>query len=202
MIGLFIPLILLLILILMLIIPCIIQVSMDNNEVNIKLILFKVIKIKIKEKTTYEKLKKGRRLRNKVPLKKIIEIIKESLPSINYLASRTEVNVEFNGILGLSSADKTALTIGILNMLLYSVEGFLHNYFKSYTGQYDINPDYANEKLEYCVFVEASILPIYIVVFSIKWLKVLLKYKKYILRKGGASNARSSNRRIDENYNG
>ncbi|MDF2674841.1 MAG: hypothetical protein K0R09_3109 [Clostridiales bacterium] len=72
--------ILLLLLILLLFIPVIIQVYIYNNEVTIKLVLLKVIKINIKEKAIFDKFKKSKGLKKKVPLKKIIKILKESLP--------------------------------------------------------------------------------------------------------------------------
>ena len=194
--------ILLFLLTILLCFPVIIQVCINNNEITIKLILLKVIKINIKEKTILEKLKKDSKLRPKVPLKKIIEIVKESFPSIKYLATKTEVNVKINGTFGFSSADKTALTIGMINILLYNLESIIQSCFKKYMGEYNIIPDFVYEKLEYSISTEVRIVPVNIIVFLIKWLKVLLKYKKYILRKGGASNAGSSNRRIDENYNG
>lgn len=195
----FIPAVLLVIL---LCISIILQVFIQNNEITTKLIIFKVIKINIKEKTTFEKIKKRRALKEKVPIKKIIEIINESLPGIRYLASKTDINIRINGTFGLSSADKTALTVGIMNMILYIIEGIIKNYMKGYTGEYNFIPDYANETLEYSLFAEIKVKPMNILVFLIKWLKILLKYKKYIIRKGGASNAGSSNRRINENYNG
>lgn len=194
--------ILLFLLTILLFIPVIIQAYINNNEIIIKLVLLKVIKINIKEKTILEKLKKNRKLKAKVPLKKIIELVKESFPSIKYLASKTEVNIKVNGTFGLSSADKTALTIGIINILLYNLGNLIEICFKKYVGEYNINPDFVYEKLEYSISAEVRIIPINMIVFLIKWLKVLLKYKKYILRKGGASNAGSSNRGIDENYNG
>lgn len=179
-----------------------VQILIHNNDLTIKLVLLKVIKINIKEKTTFEKLKKSRRIKEKVPIKKLIEIIDKSLPSIRYLVSKTEMDIKINGSLGLSSADKTALTIGILNVILFSMESFLKNYIKKYKGEYNLSPDFVNESLEYSISVEVSVKPLNIIAFLFKWLKVLLKYKKYIIRKGGASNAGSSNRRIDENYNG
>lgn len=202
MIYVFILLILFFILLVLLFIPVIIQMNIHNNGISIKLIILKVIKIKIKEKTTLEKLKKSKVVKDKVPLKIIIEIVNKSLPSINYLASKSKVRIRINGTIGLSAADKTALAIGILNMLLYSMEGLLRNYLKYYSGVYNINPDFSQERLDYSILGEVSVLPAYITVFCFKWLKVFLKYKKYIIRKGGASNAGSSNRRIDENYNG
>jgi hypothetical protein len=194
--------ILLFLLVFLLFIPVIIQTYISNNEITIKLILLKVIKINIKEKTILEKLKKDNKIKAKVPLKKIIEIVTESFPSIRYLACKTEVNIKVNGTFGFSSADKTALTIGIINILLYNLGSIIENYFKKYTGEYNIIPDFVYEVLVYSISAEVRILPVNIIIFLIKWLKVLLKYKKYILRKGGASNAGSSNRRIDENYNG
>lgn len=186
----------------LLFIPIIIQAYFNNNELTIKLILLKVIKINIKEKTILEKLKKDSKFKKKIPFKKIIEIVKESLPGIRYLSSVTKVNIKVNGTFGFSSADKTALTIGIINILLYNIGSIIQSCFKKYNGEYNIIPDFVNEKLEYSISAEVHIVPVNIIVFLIKWLKVLLKYKKYILRKGGASNAGSSNRRIDENYNG
>lgn len=188
--------------VLLLYIPVIIKIFIQNNELTIKLVLLKVIKINIKEKTTFEKLKKSRIKKDNVPIKKLIEIVIKSLPSIRYLASRIKISIKIIGTLGLSSADKTALTIGILNIILYNMESIIRNYVENYTGEYKLTPDFVNEVLKYSTSVEIHIKPVNVIVFLIKWLKVLLKYKKYIIRKGGASNAGSSNRRIDENYNG
>lgn len=188
--------------VLLLYVPVIIKILIHNNELTIKLVILKVIKINIKEKTTFEKLKKNRIKKDNVPIKTIIEIVIKSLPSIRYLASRIKINIKIIGTLGLSSADKTALTIGILNVILYNMESIFRNYLKNYTGEYKLTPDFVNEVLKHSTSAEVYIKPVNVIVFLIKWLKVLLKYKKYILRKGGASNARSSNRRIDENYNG
>lgn len=202
MVYVFIALILLLLLIILLFIPVIIRCNINNNDISIKLILLGVIKIKIKEKTTFEKLKKSEKIKHRVPFKKLIEIIRDSLPSVKYLASRLRIRVSLEGTIGLSTADKTALSIGILNLLLYSLEGFLRNYLRHYTGQYSINPDFTGERLRFNVLAEARVMPVHMIAFSIKWLKVFLKHKKYFIRKGGASNAGSSNRRFNENYNG
>ncbi len=186
----------------LLFIPVILRVNINNNNISIKLILLGVIKIKIKEKTTFEKLKRSNKEKHRIPFKKLLEIIRDSLPSAKYLALRLRVRVNLNGTIGLSTADKTALSIGIINVLLYSLEGFLRNGLRHYTGHYCINPDFTGEKFSFNVLAEARVLPAHIIVFCIKWLKVFLKHKKYIIRKGGASNAGSSNRRINENYNG
>jgi len=200
MVYVFIALILLVLFVLLLLIPVTIRCNINNNDISIKLILLGVIKIKIKEKTTFDK--GSWKEKQRVPFKKLLEITRDSLPSVRYLASRLRFKVNLNGTIGLSTADKTAVSIGIMNALLYSMEVFLRNYFCNYTGQYSINPDFTGEKFSINVLAEARVLPVHIIAFSIKWLKVLLKHKKYIIRKGGASNAGSSNRRINENYNG
>ncbi|MDF2674842.1 MAG: hypothetical protein K0R09_3110 [Clostridiales bacterium] len=82
------------------------------------------------------------------------------------------------------------------------MESIIQIYFKKYNGEYNIIPDFVYEKVDYIISAEVRIKTINIIVFTIKWLRILLKYKKYILKKGGASNAGSSNRRIDEIYNG
>lgn len=202
MVYVYIAFILLFLFIILLFTPVIIRGNINNNDISIKLILLGVIKIKIKEKTTFEKLKDSNKKKRRIPFKKLIEITGDSLPSVRYLAKRLRVKVNLDVNIGLSAADKTALSVGIINMLLYSLEGFLRNYLGYYFGKYSINPDFTGERFVFYILAEARVIPLHIIAFSIKLLKVFLKHKKYFLRKGGASNAGSSNRRINENYNG
>lgn len=194
--------ILILIFALVMFIPIVIRVYLNDNKLSIKLILLKVIKIKIKEKTTFEKLKKEKIVREKVSVKKIIKIVKEAMPGFRYLISKTTLNIDINGSFGFSTPDRTALTYGIVNMIIYNLDSLLQIYLKKYRGSYNINPDFSNEKFEYSIYGEVKLKLFNISVFLLKMLKLILKYKKYIIKKGGASNDRSSDRRIDENYNG
>jgi hypothetical protein len=202
MIYLLILLILVIIIILAFIIPIHTLIFAENNEIEIKLILFRVIKINIKEKTTVEKMKKNKVFKRKIPLKVLIKIAKKLMPYLKRTAEKTKLKLEINIAFGLSSADRTAIVCGLINMFIYNLTNIFDIFLKRFSPSYNIIPDFVNERFDYKIKADISIKMFSLLVFSIHALKILLKYKKYLLKKGGAHNGRTSHRRFNENYNG
>ncbi|QCX32658.1 hypothetical protein FDN13_02485 [Caloramator sp. E03] len=151
----------------------------------INIILFKVIKIKINEKNKLRKKNKASKFN--VPPKIIIDIAKKSLPSIGYLINKSNINVDFSLTFGFSAPDKTALTYGLINAIIYSFDCFLSNTAKKFYSTYKIVPDLKNEKIELYLDFKIYIKLFFVLAFFFKLLKVLLAYKYYFKIKGGVA---------------
>lgn len=177
---------------------------LQNKTIKINLIILKVIKFRLKVKANKSKVKKLNKTlldEKKINVKKIFEILFESLYKIKYLLSKTIYKIEINYNFYFLSIDKTALLYGILNTFIYSIEMILINTFKEYRGDYNLIPDFKNEYNTIDIKASISIRNIYIIIFVFKMLPILLKNKNLIKKKGGEWNG-SSNTRINENNNG
>lgn len=128
-------------------------------------------------------------------------ILPDTLKKIQYLLSRTMLYIELKCRFFIIEPDKTALLFGIMNMLVYTLETVLADKFGKLSGKYNLYPDFDEKENEITVNAVVSIRCIYIFIFIIKMLPILIKYKRSIKNEGGEFNE-SSNRSINENYNG
>jgi hypothetical protein len=196
-------LILLVILGLALFIPIGTLVLVENTNIIIKLVFFRVIKIKVFDKTKVKKSKKAvRKLRTKIPLEILLEIARKILPHIKRLMLKMNIRTDMELEYGLSSPDKTALLYGALNALIHSIDNVLKYETKKYLGRYKIEPDLNNQLLNIKFNLEVYTQLIHLIIFTFHALKILIKYKSYFKKEGGALNDRSCNRRTYENHNG
>lgn len=170
---------LLMLLVIFLILPAHFKIKIAQSEVSIKLIFINVIKIKLKEKTKNEKIKKDKIIFSELNFNEKKKLLKSIFPSFKYLAAKAKVEVDLKGTIGLSTADKTAIVVGIINMIIYNFEGLFHNIFKKYNGNYKISPNFTKEILEYGLSFEVSTFSFYIIIFLIKFIKEFKSFKKY-----------------------
>lgn len=185
-----------------------IKLNLKNKDLKINIIFFSVIKIKIKAKTKKDKkgnlnviLKAKSVGKGKFDIKSILNFMLESIDSIRYLLSRVILKIDADCIFYLFSPDKTAIMYGAINSIIYNIHMVLIKELKEYKGEYNIKPDFNNKKNNINIETIFTIRNIYIVLFIFKILPLLLKYRKIFKNKGGGLNE-SSNRRLDENYNG
>lgn len=159
-----------------------INISQDK-KITINIILFKVIKIKINEKNKLRKKNKASKFN--VPPKVIVEIAKKSLPSIGYLINKSSINIDLSLTFGFSAPDKTALTYGLINSIIYSIDCYLSNTAKKFYSSYKIVPDLKNERIDFYIDFKIYIKLFFVLAFFFKLLKVLFAYKYYLKFKGG-----------------
>lgn len=172
-----------------------VRIKIYDKIIDVHLILFKVIKLCLYDKT---KKRTGKKAIRKVDnINYYIKFSKETYPETKYILSKTKVLVNFTFTFGLESADKTAMLYGMINAILQSMNNIFKYIFKSYEGKYIISPNFNNAKKDINTNISIKVRPIYIL---IKLFKIIKKNKK--IKKGGALNARTSNRRANENYNG
>jgi hypothetical protein len=184
-------------------IPVGIAIYLENTDIIIKLVVFRVIKIKIFDKTKVKKSKKAaRKLRKKIPMEVMLEIAGKILPYIKRLVLKMNIRINIELEYGLSTPDKTAVSYGIISALVNSIDNILRYETKRYYGSYKIEPDLNNEKLNIKFSSEIYTLFIHMVIFAFHALKILIKYKSYFKKEGGAINDRSCNRGTYENHNG
>lgn len=187
-----------LLLLLILLMKVVILIEIQKKEFQLNIILFGVIKINLTDKTKGRiKEKAEKQIKLKLDdIKDIWEFTKDVLPEIKYILSKITIETKLNIKFGFSSADKTAIAYGLINGIIYSNENYLKLLFRDYRGEYSIYPDFKSEEKIITGYIYLKTRFIYMI---FKSLKILKKYKK---RKGGVLNVRSSDRRINENYNG
>ena len=198
-------LIILVLIILLLISKIKISIDILNSCVKINIIIFRVIKIRVfdKTKTVAKPLKKAKKIKkNKFTADVILKLIKDMLPQIKYLLRKTDVKINMDFKFGLQYPDKTAELYGLINCLLYSVENVFRAFLHSLSSKYNIVPDLNHETLNLKSKLDFSFKFVYLIIFVVKSAKIIFKYKSYFKNKGGALNVGTSNRRTHENYNG
>lgn len=198
-------LIILVLIILLLISKIKISIDILNSCVKINIIIFRVIKIRVfdKTKTVAKPLKKAKKIKkNKFTADVILKLIKDMLPQIKYLLRKTDVKINMDFKFGLQYPDKTAELYGLINCLLYSVENVFRAFLHSLRSKYNIVPDLNHETLNLKSKLDFSFKFVYLIIFVVKSAKIIFKYKSYFKNKGGALNVGTSNRRTHENYNG
>lgn len=180
-----------------------IKFILNNKNLKINLIIFRVIKINLKAKA----IKRGEKFKSSIndfkniKNKDILNIANVILHKAQYLFSKMLLNLNVKCDFYILSPDKTAILYGVISSFIYNMEKILINEFKIYKGAYYFNPDFATQKNNIEIEVYMSIRNIYIIIFVIKTLPMMFKYKKLLENKGGELNG-SSNRRSNENYNG
>ena len=183
-----------------------IKVSIDilNSYIKINIIIFRVIKIKVfdKTKTKADEKKTKKAEKNKLTAGVITGLIKDMLPKIKYLLRKTDIKVDMDFKFGLKYPDKTAEFYGLINCLLYSFENVFRASLHSYKSKYIILPDMNHETINFKLKSDFSFKFVYLIIFVVKSAKVIFKYKSYFRSKGGALNVGTSNRRAHENYVG
>lgn len=198
-------LIILVLIILLLISKIKISIDILNSCVKINIIIFRIIKIRVfdKTKTVAKPLKKAKKIKkNKFTADVILKLIKDMLPQIKYLLRKTDVKINMDFKFGLQYPDKTAELYGLINCLLYSIENVFRAFLHSLSSKYNIVPDLNHETLNLKSKLDFSFKFVYLIIFVVKSAKIIFKYKSYFKNKGGALNVGTSNRRTHENYNG
>lgn len=194
--------ILLLVILLIVFMPLEVYVHMEHNHVDVNIRLFKFIKIELSRKTKDKVQKEGRLRFKDIPFEVIKEVYHKSIPNFKYILKKLKIKLKVNFDYGLSAPDKTAISYGIINSLIYSVDNLIGIYLKKFEREYTIIPDMKNKKLEYQVTISVYTWSINLLVYGFKMLPILFKYRKYFIKKGGDKNVRTSNTGANENYNG
>lgn len=154
-----------------------------DKKIIANIVILRVIKINIYDKN--KRRKKNKASKNNIPPKIIIEVFKESLPSLKYFIEKSSLYIRLDLIFGLSSPDKTAITYGLINSFIYTLDCFLKNTSKKVDSSYNITPDLKDKRLEVCLDFNLYIRLFRVITFILKLLKVLLRYKSYFKSKGG-----------------
>jgi hypothetical protein len=182
-----------------------IEISYLENKFKFKFIFFEVIKIKLKAKTKRVKRKVKEVARKKLDLKVLGEIVYHNLYIFRYILSKIEMNIKVECIFSIYSPDKTAITYGLINPIIYSLHTLLSCTLKEYNGQYSFKPNFNNnnEGINIKIGIESKIgiRNIQIVVIGCRMLPKLLEYRKKVKIKRRKLNE-SPDRRFNENYNG
>ena len=184
-------------------------IAAEPSTLKITIKLLKVIKISIVDKTKgehgREKLTKTSDiLKKKVPFssKDLLSMVKELKEPLKSLLSKLQVELYTGFIYGLSSPDKTAISYGVINSLIYSLDLYLHKLMGKYKGSYTITPDLNKPSFDYKIKVSIAFRLFTLLPSIIKLLKTILKQKKLQQRKEGMKDGRASHRKLNENYNG
>ncbi|SKA82277.1 hypothetical protein SAMN05443428_104186 [Caloramator quimbayensis] len=154
-----------------------------DKKVVINIILFKVIKIKINDKN--KKRKKNKGLKINIPPKIILKILKESLPPVKYLIEKSRLYIKLDMTFGLSSPDKTAITYGLINSFIYTLDCFLKSSSKKVDSSYNIVPDLKDKRIDVFLDFKISIRILNVFSFLFKLLRIFLHYKSNFKFKGG-----------------
>lgn len=196
-------LLLIIVVILLMKINIVFEASPANNKVRI--VIFRLIKINIIDKTKKEhgrldaeKIKKEA-LYKKIDLRSMVKDLKDP---IKELSSKLQVDLKFRLVYGLSSPDKTAISYGILNSLIYSFDLGIKSLVKKYCGTYKIYPDMKKPAFDYNIEVRLSFRIFSILPSISTMLKLVLIPIYKAKRKEGMKDGRTSNRKLNENYNG
>ncbi|MCX7884432.1 MAG: DUF2953 domain-containing protein, partial [Caloramator sp.] len=154
-----------------------------DKKIIANIVIFKVIKINIYDKN--KRRKKNKTSKSNIPPKIISELLKESLPSLKYFIEKSSIYIRLDMVFGLSSPDKTAITYGLINSFLYTLDCFLINTSKKVNSSYNITPDLKDKRFELCLDFNLYIRLFRVIIFILKLLKALIRYKSYFRSKGG-----------------
>lgn len=171
-----------------------------NKDVDANIILFRVIKININDKN---RIRTQKKVKHKIDIQPnlAVKLFKKMKPHIKYLLSKTKIKIKLDIIFGLFSPDKTAITYGIVNSIIYTFDNVLRSKTKRFDSIYNITPDFNKSIFDTSLELEIYARVFNLLVFTFKALIILFKNRSYFKRKGGVFNG-SSNRRINENYTG
>ncbi|MDO6354504.1 DUF2953 domain-containing protein [Caloramator sp. CAR-1] len=172
-----------------------IEIYFDLNKLNIKLNFLYVIKIKLFEKNIKEKNKtksiRKERTRGNI---EILELVRALISNILH---RLDVNLDIDFLFGTKEPHITAILYGMMNSFLGSLYPILKDTFKNYNQKINITPVFDKELYDLKLDILIKIQNLYLIWMSIIFLS------KYIKKKGkGGFRYGTSNRSINENYNG
>jgi hypothetical protein len=126
---------------------------------------------------------------------------KKIVGAIKNLTAHTSVTIHAKYFFYYSDPQKTALLYGIMNSVKFNLDFLLCKYFKTHTSEILLFPDFEKQENNIDISMKLSVKIINVCIVLFKLLPIIIKYKKNIKKEGGAING-SSNRRLDENYNG
>ncbi len=196
---------LLTILMLFLIIRITIVIEASYNRIHIRMVLFRLIKITIVDKTKDEHGRREPSKYNISTLKKLFQDKKNFLSILGkikkimkVLLSRLQVDLRLRLVYGLSQPDKTAISYGVLNSFIYILDQELCKGFKRYKRCYIIKPELKKRTLDYNIKAEISFRILTLMPSIFKLLRIVKLQK----RKAGMNDGRTSHRKLNENYNG
>lgn len=201
----FYAIVLLLIIIVLLLMKITIIAEASHANIRVRIVIFRLIKISIIDKTKIEhgrldteKIKQGV-FNKRLNLRSTAKGLKDPLKK---LFSKLQIVFKLKFVYGLSSPDKTAISYGILNSLIYSFDLAVKSLVKKYSGTYTIYPDMKKPTLDYNIEVRISFRIFSILPSIFKMLKVMFTQIYRARRKEGMKDGRTSNRKLNENYNG
>lgn len=197
----FIALILVLIILIVLFINVEVIIKLKKEKKIIYIIVLGVIKIPLTEKTKRMENAAEIVLKYKLSPGIVLKIMRDVLPVFKTMLSRFSLSINVKLKYGLYSPDKTAISYGILNGIVYTIDGMLKPMLKSYEGSYEIEPELNRAMLFYDVFISLKFRPVSMLKPGFRLLKIFLAYRPK-LKKGGALDVGTSNRKINEDYNG
>lgn len=180
------------------------KINLNNNDNKVTLIFLYVIKIRINAKAnkgvkTYKI--KIHSVEFRIRIKMLIQILRDSSEKLKYIFSKMFLNLNIDCTYYILGPDKTAILYGIGNAIIYNIVNIFNIFLKEYIGNINIKPDFENKNNYISINVSISIRFINILIFIFKMLPIIFRYKKFIKSKGGEVNG-SSDRGINENYNG
>jgi hypothetical protein len=182
-----------------------ITAEVSTVKIQVRIVIFKLIKIRIVDKT---KIEHGRlesvKFIKRVSFKRIniMSMIKDLKEPIKKLFSKLRINLKLKLVYGLSSPDKTAISYGILNGLIYSLDLAINSAVKKYNGTYTIYPDMKKSSLNYNIEAKVSFRILTLMPSILKLLKIVFIQIRRKKRKEGMKDGRTSHRKLNENYNG
>lgn len=115
----------------------------------------------------------------------MLKLIKKSIQPVKYLLKKSKLYIFLDLSIGLSAPDKTAITYGLINSLVYTLDGYLKNVSKKLNSSYSIIPNFKEERIDVYLDFKLYIKVFYIFVFLYKILKILIPYRSYFKFKGG-----------------
>ncbi|MCX7904215.1 MAG: DUF2953 domain-containing protein [Caloramator sp.] len=172
-----------------------IEIYFDLKKLNVKLNFLYVIKIKLFEKNIKEKTKSKSPKKEKT--KGNIEILELVRTLLSNILHRLDVDLDIDFLYGAKEPHITALLYGTINSFLGSIYPILRNAFKNYNQKINIKPVFDKEIYDLKIDILIKIQNLYLI-----WILIIF-LSKYIKNKGkGGFRYGTSNRSINENYNG
>jgi hypothetical protein len=175
-----------------------------NKDFKVILISLYVIKINLNAKAS-----KGVKTLNnrttsisyKTKIKIVLMLAKDILRKLKYLTGKTTLNLNVDCKYYILEPDKTAVIYGLASAVIYNVENLFRIFFKEYKSKLNLKPDFEGKNNNIKIEGNIKVRIIFLLILLIKILPIIFRYRKLIKSKGGEVNG-SSDRRVNENYNG
>lgn len=181
-----------------------IKFYVNNKDFKVILIFLYVIKINLNAKAS----KSVKTLNNKTTsigykskIKIVLMIVTDILRKLKYLSGKTILNLNIDCTYYILEPDKTAVIYGLASAIIYNVENIFRIFFKEYKSNLNIKPDFESKNNNIKINGNIAVRTIFLIILLIKILPIIFRYRKLIKSKGGEVNG-SSDRRVNENYNG